>query len=62
VPRREGDAALRRALRPGRPPGSHKTATTIRFDDDVLAAFRAGGPGWQTRMNGALRDWLKAHA
>ena len=45
----------------GRPTGSDKESTTIRFDHDVLAAFRAGGPGWQTRMNAALRDWLKMH-
>lgn len=43
----------------GRPVGSDKESTTIRFDRDVLAAFRADGPGWQTRMNAALRDWLK---
>jgi uncharacterized protein (DUF4415 family) len=45
----------------GRPTGSDKESTTIRFDREVLAAFRAGGPGWQTRMNAALRDWLKLH-
>jgi uncharacterized protein (DUF4415 family) len=52
-------AAFRRA---GRPPGSAKESTTIRFDMSVLAAFRAGGPGWQTRMNNALKDWLKTHS
>ncbi|KFB74832.1 MAG: BrnA antitoxin family protein [Candidatus Accumulibacter sp.] len=46
----------------GRPTGGDKESTTIRFDRDVLAAFRAGGPGWQTRMNAALRDWLKTHS
>ncbi len=46
----------------GRPAGSDKESTTIRFDRDVLAAFRAAGPGWQTRMNAALRDWLKTHS
>lgn len=46
----------------GRPVGSDKESTTIRFDRDVLAAFRAAGPGWQTRMNAALRDWLKTHS
>jgi len=46
----------------GRPAGSDKESTTIRIDRDVLAAFRAGGPGWQTRMNAALRDWLKTHS
>jgi uncharacterized protein (DUF4415 family) len=34
----------------------------IRFDREVLAAFRAAGPGWQTRMNDAMRDWLKHHS
>ena len=46
----------------GRPNGTDKESTTIRFDRDVLAAFRAAGPGWQTRMNAALRDWLKDHS
>ena len=46
----------------GRPPGSDKESTTIRFDRDVLAAFRSAGPGWQTRMNSALREWLKTHS
>lgn len=46
----------------GRPAGSDKESTTIRFDRDVLAAFREGGPGWQTRMNAALREWLKTHS
>jgi uncharacterized protein (DUF4415 family) len=40
-------------------PGSGKESTTIRFDRDVLAAFSADGPGWQTRMNAALLDGLK---
>ena len=52
-------AAARKALR-GRPSGSgSKQSTTVRFDTDVLAAFKATGKGWQTRMNNALRDWLK---
>ena len=45
----------------GRPAGSGKESTTIRFDRDILDAFRAAGPGWQTRINAALRDWLKKH-
>ncbi|WP_157264787.1 BrnA antitoxin family protein [Azohydromonas aeria] len=38
-----------------------KEPTTIRFDSDVLEAFKATGRGWQTRMNDALRDWLRTH-
>ncbi|MFJ1298470.1 BrnA antitoxin family protein [Pseudomonadota bacterium AL_CKDN230030165-1A_HGKHYDSX7] len=53
------------ARRRGRLLGStaeiRKTATTIRFDADVIEAFRATGRGWQTRINDALRDWLKTH-
>lgn len=51
---------LAQARKRGRPAGSSKESTTVRFDRDVLDAFRADGPGWQTRMNAALRDWLKA--
>jgi len=46
----------------GRPSGSDKESTTIRFDRDSLEAFRAGGAGWQTRINAELRDWLKTHS
>lgn len=49
-----GDRLVRRG--PGRPLGSHKTATTIRLDDDVLDAFKATGRGWQTRVNAALKE------
>ena len=48
---RIGDKVIRR----GRPPGSTKTQVSLRLDQDVLAAFRAEGPGWQSRMNAALR-------
>ena len=34
----------------------------VRYSPDVLAAFRATGAGWQTRMNDALRDWLRTHS
>ena len=50
----------------GRPVGSvkddSKQAVTVRYSPEVLAAFRATGAGWQTRMNAALRDWLKTHS
>jgi len=51
-----------RLIRRGRPrSGNPKVSTTIRFDKEVLDAFRSGGEGWQTRMNDALRDWLNQH-
>lgn len=39
----------------GRPRGSDKEMVSIRLDRDVLERFRASGPGWQTRINEALR-------
>jgi uncharacterized protein (DUF4415 family) len=39
-----------------------KVSTTVRFDPDVLEAFRSTGRGWQGRMNQALKEWLKEHA
>ena len=46
--------------RRGRPPGSIATTTKqavkLRLDPDVLAALRASGVGWQTRVNAILRD------
>ena len=47
----------------GRPVGSgNKEQVAIRFDNEVLSAFRSAGPGWQTRMNDALKDWLRTHS
>ena len=47
----------------GRPAGAvTKEQVAIRFDREVLAAFRAAGPGWQTRMNDALKDWPRTHS
>lgn len=52
-----------RRVRRGRPRSDHaKRALTIRYDADIVEAFRATGKGWQTRMNDALRDWLRNHA
>ena len=39
----------------GRPAGSDKDRIAIRVDRDVLDRFKAGGPGWQSRINDALR-------
>jgi uncharacterized protein (DUF4415 family) len=48
----ELEAALKR--RGGRP-SQDKQQVTLRIDRDVLERFKAGGPGWQTRINDALR-------
>lgn len=42
--------------RGGRPRGSTKEQVSLRLDKEILERFRAGGPGWQTRINDALRQ------
>lgn len=50
-------------VRRGRRPGSgSKTQITLRLDTDVLETFRATGDGWQTRINEALKSWVRARA
>lgn len=41
----------------GRPPlrAVAKQQVTLRLDPDVIARFREDGPGWQGRINAALR-------
>lgn len=43
---------------PAPPPAAavKKTPVTIRIDSDLLAAFKKTGPGWQSRINAALRQ------
>ena len=48
-------AAVKRGR--GRPVVAVKRPTlNMRVDADVLDAFKATGPGWQTRINAVLRD------
>lgn len=39
-----------------------KVSTTIRLSPDVLEAFKSQGNGWQTRIDTALKDWLRTHS
>ncbi|MBV8779371.1 MAG: BrnA antitoxin family protein [Alphaproteobacteria bacterium] len=39
-----------------------KERTTIRLSHDVLQRFRAGGRGWQARIDTILREWLDSHS
>lgn len=46
-------------IRRGRPRKARpKEAVSIRLSPEVVEAFRAEGPGWQTRIDEALKDWL----
>ncbi len=49
-----------RVVRRGRPKlEAPKARIGLRLDQDVIDAFKAGGPGWQSRMNDALRAAAK---
>ncbi|TXM77329.1 hypothetical protein FV218_05680 [Methylobacterium sp. WL69] len=46
----------------GRPKSETKRVpVTLRVDPSVLDAYKAGGPGWQTRMNAALAQGIEVH-
>ena len=61
--RQKLQAGVNASRRRGRPVSDvTKEQVAIRFNRDVLSAFRASGPGWQTRMNEALKDWLRTHS
>lgn len=49
-------AALRKTRGPNKKPAQEQVA--VRLDKEVVGALRASGPGWQTRVNAALRQWL----
>jgi uncharacterized protein (DUF4415 family) len=63
-----GVVAVRAALAERRKPGQRgpgkrpaKMAINIRVSPEVLDAFKATGEGWQTKVDEALKEWLKDH-
>jgi uncharacterized protein (DUF4415 family) len=50
VTRKEPEALPKKTALPG-----VKELVSLRIDQDVLEYFREGGPGWQDRINDALR-------
>jgi len=45
--------------KPGRPISDNpKEVITLRLDADILEHFKAGGAGYQTRINNALRELI----
>lgn len=46
----------------GRPPlEKTKALVSIRYSPEVIEYFRGTGEGWQSRMDGVLRDYVSAH-
>ena len=60
VTRGGGVAATLEGLRQFRGPNKKpaKEQVAIRLDQELVSALRASGPGWQTRVNAALKDWM----
>ncbi len=53
---------VRGIVRRGLRPNPSKALVSLRVDEDVLAWFKAQGPGYQTRINSVLRAFRDASA
>ena len=60
-----GYEAVRKAVAAGRKPGQRgpqvaptKQLVSVRYSPEVLAFFKSGGAGWQSRMDEALKQWV----
>jgi uncharacterized protein (DUF4415 family) len=42
-------------------PDGNKKQITVRLDSDVLEFFKKTGTRYQSRINAALREYMKAH-
>ena len=63
-----GYQAVRQALAEKRRPGQRgpqvaptKQLVSVRYSPEVLAFFKGSGPGWQSRMDEALKQWVSGH-
>ncbi len=61
TPEWQAKFAAAKVKRGRKPSPAPKVSTTIRLDRDIVVAFRAGGEGWQSRINAALKEWLRSH-
>jgi uncharacterized protein (DUF4415 family) len=51
-----------RSLR-GRPKSDNKKLLlSVRYSPEVVAFFKATGEGWQSRMDGVLREYVARHS
>ena len=47
----------------GRPKSENaKQLVSVRYSPEVLAYFKSTGKGWQSRMDGVLRDYVTRHS
>ena len=46
----------------GRPKSENKTLlVSVRYSPEVVAYFKSTGEGWQSRMDGVLRQYVSRH-
>ena len=64
-----GYEAVRKALAEKRKPGQRgpqvaptKQLVSVRYSPEVLAFFKGSGPGWQSRMDEALKQWVSSQS
>jgi len=69
VVRGGGYSVVRAAVAAKRRPGQRgaqvaptKQLVSVRYSPEVLAFFKSGGVGWQTRMDEALKNWVATHS
>jgi uncharacterized protein (DUF4415 family) len=58
LPELFGEQPAQEMLRWGKP-DTRKRAVTIPLDEDLLRHFQETGPGWENKINQALREWLE---
>lgn len=47
----------------GRPKSENrKLLVSVRYSPEVVAYFKSTGQGWQSRMDGVLRDYVERHS
>ena len=64
LPKIFGAQIAQEMLKPrGRPRSAHpKERINIRLSHEVVTHFKSSGDGWQTRIDAALKDWLRTHS
>ena len=63
LPQIFGAQAVKEMLKPrGRPRAAHpKERINIRLSHEVVTHFKSLDDGWQTRIDSALKEWLRTH-
>ena len=64
LPQIFGAQVAKEMLKPrGRSRAAHpKERINIRLSHEVVTHFKSSGDGWQTRVDSALKDWVRTHS